>query len=67
MMMARPIRILMSRPSRFSGRTGSPGQAPWVAAPPERGLLGWDQRIGAPEIVRAMTRRWISEVPSKMV
>ena len=25
------------------------------------------QRIGAPEIERAMTRRWISEVPSKIV
>jgi hypothetical protein len=26
-----------------------------------------DQRICRPEIAREMTRRWISEVPSKMV
>ncbi len=25
------------------------------------------QRIGAPEMARAITSRWISEVPSKMV
>lgn len=30
-------------------------------------LLRLRQRICIPEMVRAITRRWISEVPSKMV
>ena len=33
-----------------------------------RGLAhGGHQRICTPEIARAMTRRWISDVPSKIV
>ena len=33
-----------------------------ISAPPGR-----RQRIGTPEIVRAITKRWISLVPSKIV
>jgi hypothetical protein len=52
----------------FGRRSGPPldrgsgeGRASVAPLPAER------QRMGMPEIVRAMTRRWISEVPSKIV
>jgi hypothetical protein len=38
------------------------GVADWLLLPIDR-----RQRICLPEMVRAMTSRWISEVPSKMV
>ncbi len=39
--------------------TGQPQSCPWPG--------DTSQRIGSPDRVRAITRRWISLVPSKMV
>ena len=47
-------------PGSLNGRTDAPGAKPTAAGLP-------DQRKEAPEIARAMTRRWISDVPSKIV
>ena len=54
--MSEPVPALR-RPLRFAARTVAP----------TLGGRSRDQRICTPEIVRAMTSRWISEVPSKIV
>ena len=52
-------------PRRRRRHAAHPAAAPPGQARPQG--LTRAQRIGAPEIARAMTRRWISEVPSKIV
>ncbi len=48
---------------------GAATAGPFVtrAGPGRSGPVRAAQRIGAPEIARAMTRRWISLVPSNTV
>ena len=67
-----PRRAGPGRP-RPVGRAARPAAArsgrssPLKSADPPVGTEPGVQRIGAPEIARAITRRWISEVPSKTV
>jgi hypothetical protein len=52
-----PLSASQNRTCDRAGRT--------LGAPHSTGSPG--QRIGAPEMARAMTSRWISDVPSKIV